>query len=429
MKTIVALATPQGRGGVAIVRISGVDAHLHLDKIFETKYNQVYRKLYHGKVVCKDFCDSAMAVKFVAPYSYTGENVAEIHCHGSPIVTTGILQQLIDNGCFVAEKGEFTKRALLNGKLDLLQAEGVLGIINADTTAQVVQSNLLLDGALSIKIDALQTRLLDCIASIEVALDYPEEGLELDTVAQLQDKLTSIQTDIYNMLADYKRARLIKDGVKVVLLGKPNVGKSSLLNALVGYERAIVDSVEGTTRDVVEDSFAYNGVKFLVYDTAGVRDTDNLVEQQGVQRTHIQAKDGDILVCFDEYMANDIRSVLVSNKCDLNKNIQKKDIENSDRLFISAKNGINIDKLKSILYNKSIHSTPNHAVINTIRHYNSLRQAYDSIELALSSLHSVTLDCIAIDVRQAWESVKSLTGQAITDDILETIFSQFCVGK
>jgi tRNA modification GTPase len=344
----------------------------------------------------------------------------------------------------MASRGEFTRRALLNGKLDILQAEGILDVIQADTTAQVVQSSMLVEGVLSIKVQGLQDRLLECIASIEVALDYPEEGLEYDTRQQLRVKLLDLQRDISDMLLDYKRGRLIREGVKVVLAGQPNVGKSSLLNAMLGYDRAIVDSTPGTTRDVVQDAYVYNGVKFVIVDTAGIRDTSNNIERQGVMRTHVSIQDADVVVCFDEHYETDERSILVRNKCDLDNMVQLDKSHNlrqsavakayscacaRDRLPISAKTGHNIDKLKDIVYNTTIQSTPKSATISSLRQYNALIQAESSVRLALDALDTVSLDCIAVDVRAAWASVKNLLGQAVTDDILDSIFEQFCVGK
>ena len=419
-----ALATPVGRSGVATIRISGKDAHLQLDKIFEGKSELKPAKMCFGKVVCKEFCDRVLAVKFFAPNSFTGEHVCEIHCHGSPVVYSGIIQELLDNGCTMAERGEFTRRALLNGKLDLLQAEGVYDIVQADTVAQVVQSNMLLDGALSLKVNELQAQLLSCLAGIEVALDYPEEDLELDTKQQLRQKLSCLSEETSLMLTDYQQSRLIRDGVKVVLVGEPNVGKSSLFNALLGFERAIVDSIAGTTRDVIQDSYVYNAVKFVLSDVAGLREAIDNIEKQGVQRAKIQVQDADVLLCLDHHFESDDRAVLIDNKADLDTTKL-----HDNRLPVSAMTGFNIDKLKLKVYNKIIHLPKNSVTINNLRQYNALRQAHDSIELALRALHTTTLDCIAVDVRKAWESVRSLTGQAIVEEVLDTIFSQFCVGK
>lgn len=455
MDTIVALSTPIGRSGVAVIRISGAEAHAQLDRIFvrsssasassistnntsdratnntsdvsvcDTSVNKrEHRLMSYGKVVCKEFYDNVLAVKFFSPHSYTGEHTAEIHCHGSPVIYGGIVAELIHNGCRMAERGEFTQRALLNNKLDLLQAEGINDVIHADTVAQVVQSNTLVDGMLSLKVAELETTLLNCVASIEVALDYPEEDLELETQAQLKARLSTVLGVVDAMLADYNHSRLIRDGVKVVLVGVPNAGKSSLLNAMLGYERAIVDSTAGTTRDVVQDSYVYDNIKFILSDTAGLRDTEDRIEHQGVQRAMVQVEDADVLICLDQNFEKDARAILVDNKSDLRDTIL-----HDDRLHISAKTGYNIDKLKQQVYNKSIQKPQNTTAINNLRQYNAMQQARTSIALALSELYNTTLDCIAIDVRHAWESIKSLTGQAMTDDILATIFSQFCVGK
>ncbi|MDR3022223.1 MAG: tRNA uridine-5-carboxymethylaminomethyl(34) synthesis GTPase MnmE [Clostridiales bacterium] len=421
---IVGVATPPGRGGVSIVRISGSRSHRILQNIFVSDKPLSFRELTFGKVKTEHFEDSVLAVIFCAPHSYTGENIAEIHCHGSPIVVECILQSILNQGCKMAQRGEFTRRAVLNGKMDLIQAEGIIDRIDADSTQQIVQSGYLLDGALSQQVNDLQSVLLDCLARCEVALDYPEENLDFDIKNQLQLKLTGIAAVIDAMLDGYRRGRLIKEGVRVVLAGSPNVGKSSMLNALLGYDRAIVNEKPGTTTDVIRESYQYNGVKFILSDMAGLRQAKANIEKQGVQRSFVEIESADVIVCFDHHFADDSRSILITNKADLQQTTVSK-----FRLGVSAKYGLNIDNLKQLVYNKSIGQNRQSAVLNNMRHFDALKSAKHSVHLALDALHITTLECVSIDIKAAWVAVKSLTGLALTEQILDEIFSRFCVGK
>lgn len=426
-KTIVAIATPHGRGGVSIIRISGEQAHVQLDKIFVTKFKLEHKLMCLGKVATTEFEDHAMAVKFFAPQSFTGEDVAEIHCHGSPVLCQGIVQQLINNGCSMAERGDFARRAVLNGKMDLLQAEGIIDRIDAHTNAQIAQSSYLLDGVLSQKVNKMQDDILVCLASCEVAMDYPEEDLDYETKSQLTQKLTHLSGQIDVLLQGYKQGKLIKDGVKVVLAGNPNAGKSSLLNALLGFDRAIVDSNAGTTRDTIRDEYLYKNIKFILSDTAGLRATNNKVEAQGIQRTKAEIDNADIIICLDDNYSTDKRSILVLPKSDNIDKICQSD--STKRLPISSHTGYNIDILKQSIYQKSLGTQVDYNTISNLRHYQALQLAYDNIQFALQNMNNVTLDCIASDIRASWVALKSLTGVALTDDIVDTIFSRFCVGK
>lgn len=442
-KTICAISTPIGNGGISIVRMSGKESKQILQKItaFKTDIMEP-RKLYLAKIKTENFDDQALVVWFKAPFSYTGEDMVEIQCHGGVVIANGILHTLLKYGCVLAENGEFTKRAFINGKISLDKAEGVIDMINAQNEQAVKSGFDLLSGKLKEKVQQVQSNLTLCQAQIEVAIDYPEEDLQKSTTEQIKNMLTDSKTKIENLLKTVATGKLIKNGINVLILGKPNAGKSSLLNALLGYDRAIVSSIAGTTRDTVEESFAYKNMTFNLIDTAGIRDADNLVEQIGIERAKANIEKADIILVVldaskpleDEdkeilQLVKDKNTFVVINKTD-QKNILDKNFENS--IEISALNGKNIDLLKQKIFdnvvNKNILSSG--LIITNTRHADALERANNSLSNALKEIEDNTpFDLLIMDIKQAWLSLGEITGDNSNETIISTIFEKFCVGK
>ena len=429
---IVAISTPMGRGAISIVRMSGdgvIDVAQKMFKPFPTEAGML--KL--GKLDAMHFCDQAMCVYFVAPKSYTGEDMVEFQVHGGFSVADGVLKSCIQNGCRLADKGEFTKRAYLNGKMNLAGVEGVMDVIDAESISAVENGYKMLTGRLDDKISSLQDRLTDLLAQIEVALDYPEEDLEYITKDQVAQTLDSVLKEITALSDTAAKGRIIKNGVDVAIVGKTNVGKSSLLNALVGYDRAIVTDIEGTTRDTLSESYIYNDIKFNFIDTAGLRKTSDVVENIGIERSLQAVERADVvLLVFDgsempkEYdgIKNNAKTVCVYNKADTVSH------RHADGIIVSAKTGENIEELKKAVYEKikTDNLSSSDVVITNARHIDCLRRAAQSLTAALSD-GGQTLDCIALSIREGWQALGEITGSTASEDIVNRIFEKFCVGK
>jgi len=299
--TIAAIATPTGVGGVSIVRVSGKDALKIASKIFHSPLLKDItsikpRYMYLGDVKTMNFTDKSLFVYFQAPHSYTGEDVIEFQCHGGTVIARGILEELLNNGATLASPGEFTKRAYINGCLTLDAAEGVIDMINAESEAEVRAGYGLLEGALAIKIKEMQKGLTQMLAKIEVTLDYPEVDYEEQTSAEILVELKKLETQLQGLIDSSKTGRLLKEGTKILILGRPNVGKSSLLNAMLNYSRAIVTDIEGTTRDIIEETYVYNGAKFVIIDTAGIRDSGDVIEQMGIEKAKSLINQSDVIL-------------------------------------------------------------------------------------------------------------------------------------
>lgn len=429
---IVAISTPMGRGAISIVRMSG-DGVIEIAKKMFNPFPQCAGMLKLGKLDATHFCDQAMCVYFASPKSYTGEDMVEFQLHGGYAIANGVLKSCIQNGCRLAEKGEFTKRAYLNGKMNLASVEGVMDVIDAESVAAAENGYKMLVGKLDEKINNLQDSLTDLLAQIEVALDYPEEDLEFITKKQVADIIGNSLNAIEALLSSAAKGRIIKNGVDIAIVGKTNVGKSSLLNALVGYDRAIVTDIEGTTRDTLSESYIYNDVKFNFIDTAGLRKTDDVVENIGIERSLLTVKRADvILLVFDggemptEYkeIKNDDKTICIYNKADLVKYGQVGGVS------VSAKTGENIEKLKQTIYDKikTDNLSSNDVVITNARHIDCLSRAQQSLTTALSDGEQ-TLDCIALHIRESWQALGEITGRTASEDIVNRIFEKFCVGK
>ena len=443
-ETISAIATPAGKGGVAIIRISGKDALALAAKMFQpTGKTQVadfkpYR-MYPGRIDGGNFSDFGLCVYFKAPASYTGEDIVEFQCHGGENVARGILKQTFANGARSATKGEFTKRAFLNGKLSLASAEGVADMINGESDAEVKAGYLLYSEKLTNKVRALQAELKTLLAGVDVSVDYPEEDIEEQHIAELKIELTSLLERLRALSAGYATGKKIKSGVTVAICGKPNTGKSSLLNKLLGYEKAIVSDVAGTTRDAVEGTIEIKGRKFNLYDTAGVRQSGDAIETIGIQRAENIIKAADVAVFVTDFVSGleeeDARVLQMLQGKPLIKLINKADLVRDDTetdadVHTSAVTGEGIVKLKEMLYEKSFgQRSEDAAFLIEERHFDALRRAGESLQTAIFACDTQPLDLIGIDVKAAWDALGEITGETATEAIIEEIFSKFCVGK
>lgn len=443
--TIVAISTGSTSGAISIVRLSGEQSINIADKIFvsnkKTKPSSfAARYLELGTVTTKNFKEQALCVVFVAPFSYTGENLVEIQCHGGLKIAQGIVEECMTHGARLATNGEFTKRAFINGKMSLASAEGVMDMINAETDAQVRAGYDLLSGTLSQKAAAYQTELTDILSEIEVSFDYPEEEIEYITKAGVSTRLAALSKDLDQMISTANTGKIISSGINVLIVGKPNVGKSSLLNALLARDRAIVTDVPGTTRDTVEDSFSINGIKVNIIDTAGIHDTTDFVEKIGVEKSKQLISMADIVLFVtdsskketseDKQIFELIKNkpyIKIANKADLSNIKDSKD----NTVIVSSVTGKGIEELKQKIYNQfsSPSIVESGIIITNARHLQALKNAKEGIDNALMQISSNTLDLISIDLKLAYSALGEITGNTTGEDILDAIFSKFCLGK
>lgn len=444
-ENISAIATPAGKGGVAIIRISGKNPLEIAEKMFKpvgkVKVSdfEPYR-MYPGQIDGGNFCDYGLCVYFKGPASYTGEDIIEFQCHGGESVARGILKQTFRMGAKPAGRGEFTKRAFLNGKLSLASAEGVADMINGESEAEVKAGFLLYSEKLTRRVEDLQSQLKTLLAGIDVSVDYPEEDIEEQHVQELSIALQGLIGELSALTASYAVGKKIKSGVTVALCGKPNTGKSSLLNKLLGYEKAIVSEIAGTTRDAVEGVLEIDGRKFNLYDTAGVHDSGDRIENIGIERAESIMKSADVAVFVADYangideedgrvleMLKDKPLIKVFNKIDLTQDDTLSDAD----VHTSAVTGAGIEKLKALLYEKSFGARGEDAAfLIEERHFDALQRAKESLKKAVVGCQMMTpLDLIGIDVKEAWDALGEITGETATEAIIEEIFSKFCVGK
>lgn len=430
-KTIVALSTARGRSAIAVVRMSGDDA-IEIAKKFFKPFPKEPNYLKVGTLSTPQFDEHAMCVYFVAPHSYTGENTVEFHCHGGSAVCQAVIEQCIANGAVPAQNGEFSKRAFINGKQNLTNAEGIIEMIDAETASAAKAGANLLENKLGKKVVAMQDVLLDLVSSCEATLDYPEEDLELPTVGTVEKQLTSLINELETLISTATLGKVAKYGINVAIVGKPNVGKSSLLNALLGTDRAIVSDVQGTTRDTLTESVNYRDIKFNFVDTAGIRDTQDVVEIEGVKRAQKAADNADVVLHVtddptDRSVYPTVRpQVRIYNKSDL--------FDSSpccvDSLIVSAKNG-DVEIIKSTLYEmfSAGEIENNDLLITNERHLSCLKLAKKQIDEARTNCQNATLDVVASLLRQAWETLGEITGSSAREDIIDRIYSKFCLGK
>ena len=443
-ENISAIATPAGRGGVAIIRISGKSPLVIASKMFtpvgktQVLDFQPYR-MYAGTIDGGNFSDFGLCVYFKAPASYTGEDIVEFHCHGGENVARGILKQTFKLGARSAGRGEFTKRAFLNGKLSLSSAEGVADMINGESDAEVKAGYLLYSEKLTGIVRDLQAQLKNLLAGIDVSVDYPEEDIEEQHVEELKFALLGLKERLSALLATYASGRKIKSGVTVAICGKPNTGKSSLLNKLLGYDKAIVSEVAGTTRDAVEGTIEIRGKKFNLYDTAGVRESGDKIENIGIERAEAIIRSADVAVFVADYargvdeedarvleMLRNKPLIKIFNKVDLNRDETETDAD----VLTSAVTGEGINKLKELLYERGFGElSEDAAFLIEERHYDALKRSFTSLNTAILACDTQPLDLIGIDVKEAWDALGEITGETATEAIIEEIFSKFCVGK
>jgi len=446
--TIYALATPLGNG-VAVIRISGPKAEGALRALFSRKGDYESHKLYHGLITDgEEPVDDAMAVLMRAPKSYTGEDTAELHIHGSPAVAKKVLELLSRAGLRLAEPGEFTRRAFENGKLDLSQAEAVMDLVSAAAESQAKAALDQLRGSLKGPITALQDRLTDAIARAEAGIDYPEEDWEGEIADELIPALSEVRSKLHKLAEGGVQGRIIRDGLKVALCGRPNVGKSTLLNALLGENRAIVTALPGTTRDIIEERVDWMGLPVRLIDTAGLRDTGDEVEKIGVERARAAMQEADLaLLLFDGAQpftdedagiveeAEGLPALAVVTKGDLPQVISPEEIAEKTGLkavSVSALSPDGLDALKQAVYaffeSRSPAEKPD-ALVTNRRHLDAIETALESVTSAIKALKKQDLDCATIDLRRAWRALGEISGLTVDEAIVDRIFEKFCLGK
>ncbi|MBW9173247.1 tRNA uridine-5-carboxymethylaminomethyl(34) synthesis GTPase MnmE [Clostridium estertheticum] len=453
--TIAAISTSIGEGGISIIRISGDKAINIVDSIFVGNNNRKLNdfKSYtmrYGHIIDKDGVrlDEVIISYMKGPKSFTAEDTIEINCHGGVVGTNRILQEVIRSGARIAEPGEFTKRAFLNGRIDLSQAEAVMDIIRAKTELSMKSALMQSEGSISREIKNVRNKLLSVIAHIEVTVDYPEEDIEDVTANEVRDEVTLIINEIDMLLSTADEGKILREGLSTVIVGKPNVGKSSLLNALVKEKRAIVTDVPGTTRDAIEEYISIEGIPVKIVDTAGIRETDDIVEKIGVETSKQKIDEADLVILMlDSSMdlsREDIeiidyikekKYIVLLNKSDLGGKIDISELRNLKSKYvtdISIKTGFGLDDLKNniknLFFNGEI-KTEGVFVTNN-RHKQSLIRAKENLESSLNALeYTAAIDLASIDIRNAWMNLGEITGEALDEDIIHKIFSEFCLGK
>lgn len=455
--TICAIATPIGEGGISIIRISGNNALDMASSIFRPKNKQDIKnmKTYtmrYGNVINaenNEIVDDVILSYMKGPYSYTGENVVEINCHGGVVATNRVLNEIVKSGARLAEPGEFTKRAFLNGKLDLSQAEAVIDIIRAKTELSMKSAIMQSKGSLSKEIGELRKYLLNVLALIEYAVDFTEDDEDIiddNLLSQIKDGINKTIERIKKLLKNADEGKIIRDGLNMVIVGKPNVGKSSLLNALLREKRAIVTDIPGTTRDIIEEYINIDGIPVRIIDTAGIRDTEDTVEKIGVERSKEKIEEADLVVLMmdssrevddeDKLIIDAVKDkkyITLLNKIDLNRKISDDIIGNLRNIIeISAKNEIGIDnlkdKIKELFFDGEIDSES--LIISNTRHKQALYRALENCTIALEKIQSNEfLDLISIYITSGMRALGEITGDELEEDLLNKIFSEFCVGK
>ncbi len=433
---ISAISTPPGTGGVAIIRTSGEGSLALAEKIFIpagkvcVKDFEPYR-MYPGKILCDGFTDFGMCVYFKAPHSFTGEDSVEFHCHGGVEIARGVLKATLDAGARSAGRGEFSKRAFVNGKLSLSSAEGMIDMINAESLAEVRAGSLLYAEKLTNEVTDVQARLKEILAGIAAEIDYPEEGIAETDFGKVARSLGGIVERLNALIAAYLGGKLIKSGVSVAICGAPNAGKSSLLNALLGYDKAIVSSREGTTRDVVEGAIEIDGVKFNLYDTAGIRENAGEIESVGIERAKKVQNSSDVVICLSEkgdYSA--------AEDCDGQRLIRAFSMTDKRQPFgeydvaVSSVSGDGLEELKKLLVEKAFKgASADSAFIIEERHYSALKRAAEKLNCAIAAAGEFPLDLIAMDINEGWRILGEITGETADEEIISEVFAKFCVGK
>ena len=429
--TIAAIATAAGAGGVAIIRLSGENS-LQIAKNMFSKQDGEYipNYMYSGHIRGAGFTDYGFMVYFKAPKSFTGEDVVELHCHGGVHLARGILKECIALGARSAERGEFTRRAFLNGKLSLASAEGMADMINAESLALLRAGSLLYSEKLTQKVTALQGRLKDILAGIAVEIDYPEEDADGTDFEKIAESIESLNSEVNTLINSYSSGKKIKKGVTVAICGKPNTGKSSLLNALLGYEKALVSDEAGTTRDAVEGALELDGVIYNFIDTAGIRESAGVVEKMGIERAKSVIQSADVILSVTEDDEVELPQGVSGKIIKVFNKIDVKEPKNACDICVSAKTGEGIDGLKKLIVSCGMDGASlEKAFVVEERHYDALKRAAAALVSAADGMRSLTLDLIAVDLKDAWDALGEITGETASEEIISTVFAKFCVGK
>ena len=454
--TIAAIATAPGEGGIGIIRISGEKSLQVAQSIFKSKSGKMIkdynaRTLIYGTVVDNEkVIDEVLVAYMKGPNSYTAEDVIEINCHGGFISVKKILELILSKGVRLAEAGEFTKRAFLNGRIDLSQAEAIIDVIKSktDMAHEVAQSQL--EGSLAKKIKDLRMNVTEVLAHLEVSIDFAEEDVEEITYQTLEEKALELRNEIKKLYDTAESGKILRDGLKTVIVGKPNVGKSSLLNSILGENRAIVTDIAGTTRDVIEEFVNIKGIPLKIVDTAGIRETEDVVEKIGVEKSRESFSTADLVIMVldasrklsEEDMEileslKNKKTIVLLNKMDLEPQIELEKIEefvnSEDIIKISALKHQGIeelqDKIEAMVYHGSVKNSSNLMITNS-RHKDALFKAYESINDAISAIEQrMPYDFIEVDFKYIWDYLGYINGDTVREDLLDTIFANFCIGK
>jgi tRNA modification GTPase TrmE len=458
MRTIAAISTSPGIGGIGIVRISGQNCFNIVEKIFKPKNYQHIDNINpytikYGFIVdskTKETIDEVLVSYFKSPYSYTTEDTCEINCHGGMNIIRKILNVVLENGAEIAEPGEFTKKAFLNGRIDLSQAEAVIDIINSKSDKESKASLNQLEGALSKKIQDINKELVNLMVDIEASIDYPEYDVEEVTNFKIWNVLESVKSKLYSLINTFENGKIIKEGIKTAIIGRPNVGKSSLLNAILKEERAIVTSEAGTTRDTIEEYINIKGLPLKIIDTAGIRNADNMIEKIGIEKAKKIANEADLVIAIfdsteslkkeDKEILKFIKNkncIIILNKNDLAIEIDENEesIKKSNKkvIKISTFNLEGIDKLEEEIlniYNLDKISIENDVIITNLRHKEAIIKAFKNVEKSIEIVkQQLPIDIMAINIKEAMENLGQITGTTVSEDIIQGIFSKFCLGK
>ncbi len=454
MDTIVAISTAKGNSGIGIIRMSGEESFDIIKKIFKPRSKEVNIKpntINYGHIADRDeIIDEVLVSFFKSPKSFTTENMCEINSHGGIIIMDKILKLCLKNGARIAEPGEFTKRAFLNGRIDLSQAEAIIDIINAKTEKEAKASIKQLSGYLSNRLHEIKKNIMDVLVDIEASIDYPEYDIENVTNNKILEVMKEVEKQLKLLRSTFNNGKIIKDGIKIAIIGKPNAGKSSLLNAILKEDRAIVTEYEGTTRDTIEEFIQIDGIPIKIIDTAGIRDTENYVEKIGINKSKEAANEADLIIVIIDSSKelsnedkeilrsmNDKKSLILLNKTDLEAKVEEKDIENIIKekkiLKISALNMEGIEKIYSEISNmykfNEIEIDDSLTITNN-RHKDAIENMISNVEKVEKAIESkMPIDIVTINITDILSEMGKITGESVSEDIINEIFKKFCLGK
>ena len=448
--TITAISTALGVGAISIIRVSGNDAISIVNKIFKGKNltNVDSHTINYGHIIDGEkIIDEVLVSVMLAPRTFTREDVVEINVHGGIATTNKVLELLLLNGCRLAEPGEFTKRAFLNGRIDLIEAESVMDLINAKTESSRNLAINQLNGKVSKLIVDLRQEIVNTLANIEVNIDYPEyEDIEVMTIDMVRKNISSIRKKIKNIIDESENGKIIKDGIKTIIIGRPNVGKSSILNRLLDEDKAIVTDIAGTTRDIVEGRIVFDGIVLNMIDTAGIRETDDVVESIGVKKSLSLIDEADLVLLVlnnNEKLTDEDKEILkkikdrnnivIVNKKDLDSNLDLKELEINNLVYVSAKNNDGIDLIKSKIkeiFNLELIEQKDYTYLSSSRSISLIKKALNSLNDVEESINNnMPIDMVEIDLKEVWSLLGEVIGANYSEELIDQLFSQFCLGK